>query len=83
MMVKQVNRYLNKGLKVMSTERGSIWVAMAAILLLLYTWNSAPIPGTDLSRCFVALGQKFQFPINFSSNKHWELTSALATIQSY
>jgi hypothetical protein len=49
MMVKQVHRYLNKGLKVMSNERHFVWVAMEAILLVLYTWNSAPIPGTDLS----------------------------------
>ncbi len=67
----------------MSNERGSIWIAMEAILLLHYAWNSAPIPGTDLSRCFVALGQEFQFPINFSANKHWELTSTPATIKSY
>ncbi len=31
-MVKRFNRYLNKGLKVMSNERGSIPVAMEAIL---------------------------------------------------
>jgi hypothetical protein len=83
MMVERVNRYLNKGLKVMSNERGSIRIAMEAILLLLYVWNSAPIPGTGLSCCFVALGQEFQFPINFSANKHWELTSTPATIKSY
>ncbi len=67
----------------MSNKRGSVWVAMEAILLLLYAWNSAPIPGTDLSHCFVALSQEFQFPMDFSSNKHWELTSAPATIQLY
>jgi hypothetical protein len=83
MIVKQVNCYLNKGLKVMSNKRGSIWIAMEAILLLLYAWNSAPIPGTDLSCCFVALGQEFEFPIGFSTNKHWELTSTPATIKSY
>ncbi len=56
MMVERVNCYLNKGLKVMSNKRGSIWIAMEAILLLLFTWNSAPIPGTDLSHYFVAFG---------------------------
>jgi hypothetical protein len=59
MMVEQVNCYLNKGLKVMSNKRGFVWIAMEAILLLLYAWNSAPIPSTDLSHCFVALGQEF------------------------
>jgi hypothetical protein len=67
----------------MTNERDSIRVAMEAILLLLYAWNSAPIPGTDLSRCFVALGQEFQFPIDFSANKHFELTLTPTTIASY
>jgi hypothetical protein len=74
MLVERVNRYLNKGLKIMTNERDSVCVAMEAILLLLYAWNSAPILGTDLSRCFVTLGWEFQFPIDFSANKHFELT---------
>jgi hypothetical protein len=83
MMVEQVDCYLNKGLKVMNNKRSSVRIAMEAILFLLYAWNSSPILGTDLSRCFVALGQEFQFPINFSANKHWELTSTPVTIKSY
>jgi hypothetical protein len=67
----------------MMNKRNSIRVAMEAILLLLYAWNSSPIPGTDLSRCFVALGREFQFPIDFSANKHFELTSTPSTIASY
>ena len=83
MLVERVNRYLNKGLKIMTNERDSVRVALEAILLLLYAWNSAPIPGTDLSRSFVALGREFQFPIDFSANKHFELTSTPSTIASY
>jgi hypothetical protein len=67
----------------MTNERDSVRVAMEAILLLLYAWNSAPIPGTDLLQCFIALGRKFQFPINFSANKHFELTSTPSTIALY
>jgi hypothetical protein len=59
MLVERVNHYLNKGLKSMTNERDSVRVAMEAILLLLYAWNSDPIPGTDLSRCCVALGREF------------------------
>ncbi len=83
MLVERVNCYLNKGLKIMMNECNLVRVAMEAILLLLYAWNSAPIPGTDLSHCFVALGQEIQFPINFSSKKHFELTSPQTTITSY
>jgi hypothetical protein len=75
MIVECVNHYLNKGLKVMTNERSSVRIAMEAILLLLYAWKSAPVPGTNLSRSFVALGCEFRFPINFSADKHWELTS--------
>jgi hypothetical protein len=59
MLVDQVNRYLSMGLKIMMNKGGLVWVVMEAILLLLYAWNSAPIPGTDLLHCFVALGQEF------------------------
>ena len=70
MMVEWVNRYLNKGLKIMTNERDSIRIALEAILLLLYAWNSCPIPGTDISRSLVAVGPEFAFPINYSTNKH-------------
>jgi hypothetical protein len=56
MMVERVNRYLNKGLKIMANECGTVRIATEAILLLLYAWNSAPIPDIDLSQCFIALG---------------------------
>jgi hypothetical protein len=83
MLVERVNRYLNKGLKIMTNKRDSIQVAMEAILILLYAWNSAPVPGTDISCCFIALGREFQFPINFSVDKHMELTSTPVSVTSY
>jgi hypothetical protein len=83
MLVKQVNRYLNKGFKIMTNEHDSVRVMMEAILLLLYAWNSAPIPGADLSQCFVTLGREFQFLIDFSANKHFKLTSTPSTIVLY
>ena len=43
MLVEQVNRYLNKGLKIMCSERNSVRIAEEAILLLLYAWNSCPV----------------------------------------
>jgi hypothetical protein len=80
MLVERVNRYLNKGLKIMTNKRDSVRVAIEAILLLLHGWNSAPIP---ISRGFVALGREFQFPIDFSADKHLELTSTPALVTSY
>ena len=48
-LVERVNRFLNKGLRVMTNERESFRVALESILLLIYAWNSSPIPGTVLS----------------------------------
>ena len=72
MLVDRVNRYLTKGLKIMCNERDSVRVALEAILLLLYAWNSCPVPGTVISRSLVAVGGEFAFPIDYSSSKHWE-----------
>jgi hypothetical protein len=83
MIVEQVNQYLTKGLKIMTNESNSVRVALEAILLLLYAWNSCPIPGTDISRSLVAVGHEFAFPINYSTNKHWELTSSPTSVESY
>ena len=56
MLVERVNRYVTKGLKIMCNERNSVRVALEAILLLLYAWNSCPVHGTDISRSLVAVG---------------------------
>jgi hypothetical protein len=69
MIVERINRYLTKGLKIMCNERDSVRVALEAILLLLYAWNSCPVPGTDISRSLVAVGREFAFSIDFSSRK--------------
>ncbi len=83
MLVERVNCYLTKGLKIMCNKCNSIRVALEAILLLLYAWNSCPVPGTDISCSLVAVGPEFAFPIDFSSRLHWELTSLPSTVVSY
>jgi hypothetical protein len=83
MLVEHINRYLNKGLKIMVNKRDSHCIALEAILLLIYAWNSCPVPGTDISRSLVAVARKFQFPINFSSGKHIKLMSAPGAVISY
>jgi hypothetical protein len=83
MLVERVNHYISKGLKIMSNERKSIQVALKTILLLIYAWNSCPVPGTYILRSLVAVGQEFAFPIDYSSGKHWELTSSPSTVITY
>jgi hypothetical protein len=68
-MVERVNRYLTKGLKIMTYKQDSVHVALEAILLLFYAWNSCPIPGTDISQSLVVIGREFAFPIDYSTQK--------------
>jgi hypothetical protein len=35
------------------------------------------------SRSLVVVGREFAFPIDFSSRKHWKLTSSANTVVSY
>jgi hypothetical protein len=83
MLVERVNCYLTKGLKIMCNEQDLVRIASEAILLLLYAWNSCPVPGMDISCSLVAVGRKFAFPIDYSSGKHWELTSSPSTVITY
>ncbi len=83
MLVEWLCRYFNKGLTIMCNEWDTVRIALEFLLLLLYAWNSCPIPGTDISHSLVAVGQEFAFPIDFSSSKHWQLTSSPATIDTY
>ncbi len=83
MMVEHVNQYLTKGLKIMTKQRDSVYIALEAILLLRYAWNSCPILGTDISRSLFAVGCEFAFPIDYSTDKYWELSSSPSSIESY
>ncbi len=66
----------------MKNERDTIWVALEALLLLLYAWNLCPVPGTDISRSLVAVGHEFAFSIEYLCSKHWELTSSPAMVDT-
>ena len=83
MLVERVIRYLNKALKIFCTERGTVKVALEAILLSLYAWNSAPVPATDLSRSLLTIGREFQFTIDFCLDKHRSLVSTPDRVISF
>ena len=82
-LVECVNQYLNAGLCIMTNERDSIQIALTAILLFIFAWNSCPVPGTDISCSLVTVGRKFSFPINFLAGIHAELMSAPGAVVSY
>lgn len=83
MLVERVNRFLNSSLTIFCAERGSTLVAQEGILMALYAWNSAPIAGTDISRSLVVVGREFNFPIDFSADKHLYLTSSPARAKTF
>jgi hypothetical protein len=83
MLVKLLCRYYNKGLSITTNEYNSVHMALEALLLLLYTWNSCPIPGRDISRSLVAIGSKLAFFIHFSTGMHQEMMSSPSTNKSY
>jgi hypothetical protein len=66
-LVECLSCYLNKGLQIITNEQDSNCIALEATLLLIYAWNSCPMPGTDISCHMVAMGQEFSFPIDFST----------------
>jgi hypothetical protein len=83
MLVARLCQYFNKGLTIMCNERDIVCIALKCLLLLLYAWSSCPVPGPDIIRSLVAVGREFAFLIDFSSGKHWQLTSSPATVESY
>jgi hypothetical protein len=83
MIVERVNRFLNDCLTIFCTERGTNRVALEGILMALYAWNSAPVIGTDMSRSLLVVGREFQFPIDFSADKHHILTSNPTKTMAY
>jgi hypothetical protein len=83
MLVERICRYFNKGLTIMCNKQDTVRVALESLLLLLYAWNSCPVPGTDISCSLIAVGREFAFPIDFSTGKHWQLTLSPATVKSY
>ena len=69
-LVERFNRFLNSCLKVFTNDRNSIRVFLEGALLAAYSWNSAPIVGTNISRSLIVVGREFHFPIDFNGNNY-------------
>ena len=83
MIIECLNHYLNAGLRSMKNVGHSVRVALEAILLLLYAWNSCPMHGTDISWSLGAVGHEFAFPIDFSTGKNAKLISSSGAVATY
>jgi hypothetical protein len=67
----------------MPNKCDSVCVAQEAVLLFLYAWCSCCKPGIKIPHSLVAIGREFAFSIEYSTNKHWELTSSPISVESY
>jgi hypothetical protein len=69
-IVERFNKFLNSGMRIFTSERGTNRVFLEAAETLCYAWNSAPVTGTDLSRSLLVVGREFRFPIDIENNRH-------------
>ena len=69
-IVERFNKFLNSGLRIFSTERGTVRVFLEGAETLVYAWNSAPVVGTDISRSLLVTGREYRFPIDIADSKH-------------
>ena len=82
-IVERVNHFLNACLTVFCNEQVTNQVALEGIFMALYAWNSAPIIGIVILRSLLVIGREFQFPIDFSADKHHILTSNPAKVNAF
>ncbi len=71
MLVERVNRYLNKGLKIMTNERDSVRVAMEAILLLFMHGIAHPSPARTSPAAWLPSTKNFNFLSTFQLISTW------------
>ena len=83
MLVERIGQFLNKGLKIFKGEHGIPATSREGALTLMYAWNSAPIPLTNISRSMVVTGQNFSFPIDLLADKAVWLTGTKRWAESY
>jgi hypothetical protein len=62
-LCERFHRYLNKVQKIEATNGQSYTQWVLGVMFATYSWNAAPIDGTNLIRSFVAKGRVFPFPI--------------------
>ena len=84
LFVERIDQHLNKGIKICTQERGTPAMSRDAILLVIYGWNSCPVPMTDITRSMLVCVREFSLSIDFShktlicltGNKKWTETYA-------
>jgi len=64
---ERFHRLLNRVQRINTSDTGTQFRWKHAVAFASYAWNAAPIDGTDLPRCVVAVGRDFPFPIDVNT----------------
>ena len=72
--IEHFHGFLNKVVTISMEYRLSHDVPVPAEIVAGYSWNSAPIDGTDMLRSIVAIGSVFRFPIDIHLSALPQLT---------
>ena len=65
-LCERFHRYLNKVQKIYAADSQSFTQWVQGVMFATYSWNAAPIDGTNLIRSFVAKGRVFPFPLQIA-----------------
>ena len=60
------NHTVNKSAPITAEDRGTNDIFVPAGIATGYTWNSAPIDGTDILRSIPTIGRELHFPIDIN-----------------
>ena len=83
MLIECVDRFPNASLTIFCNEQGTNKFFQEGVLVSLYAWNSASMPGSGISWSPIIVGREFHFPIDFSAWKHLDLTSSPGQVESF
>ena len=66
--VEHFHRFLNKSVTIAAEDRGTNGIFVPASIAVAYTWNSAPIDGTDIICSVPAISRTLNFPPDIHLN---------------
>ena len=69
-LCERFHRYLNKVQKIGAANTQSFTQWAQGIAFAAYSWNAAPIDGTNIVRSFVAKGRDFPFPLQIAEDNN-------------
>lgn len=67
-LCERFHRYLNKVQKIVAADTQSFAQWAQGLMFATYSWNAAPVDGTDIVRSFVAKGRVFPFPLQIAED---------------